>query len=165
MRWAAVIAAVAGCGSYQSTYRRTRADRSELVWAYHDGFQVTREGKVLAEQGDWDDLAGAVACVPVARLQAERAASRSHAGRTYEWTGISLIIAGVVVGSAILFKGPRNEEQAVTALAAAGGGLIIGTSLAVTGTTMRLRADMTAIDAVNLFNDDRATCRGPGAPP
>ena len=59
MRWLAVLVVMVtgmGCTPYQSIYRRTRLDGRELVWAYHDRFQVTRDGKVVAEQGDWEGL-------------------------------------------------------------------------------------------------------------
>jgi hypothetical protein len=158
MRWLVLLAALAGCSTYHSAYRRTRADRSELVWAYHGRFQVTREGKVVAEQGDWNGLPSALACVPVARIQAERAASRDDAGRTYFWTGNAIMIAGVVAATALIASDPHDIDHVGLGLASATLGFLVGLPLGLWGMDTRARADMTAIDAVNIFNDDRATC-------
>jgi hypothetical protein len=153
-----VVLALMGCTSYQSTYRRTRLDGRELVWAYHDRFQVTRDGKVLAEQGDWEGLPSALACVPAARIHAERAATRDSAGRTYYWTGTAIIIAGYLAGAAVIAANPHDDEHVGIGLASAAVGSIVGLPLVFWGFDTRARADMTAIDAVNVFNDERASC-------
>lgn len=153
-----VLVALAGCATYQSTYRRTRLDGRELVWAYHDRFQVTRDGKVVAEQGDWEGLPGALACVPAARIHGERAAANDSAGRTYYWTGTAIIIAGYVAAAAIIAADPHDFDHAIIGLASAGVGGLVGLPLVLWGVDARARADMTAIDAVNVFNDERASC-------
>jgi hypothetical protein len=158
MRWLAVLVALAGCATPRSTYRRARVDGRELVWAYHDRFQVTRDGKVVAEQRDWDNLPSALACVPVARIHAERAAANDRAGRTYFWTGNAIMIAGVVAATASIAADPNDDAHIGIALASAGVGFLVGIPLGLWGMDTRARADMTAIDAVNIFNDDRATC-------
>jgi hypothetical protein len=159
-----MMAALAGCSTYHSAYRRTRASRSELVWAYHGRFQVTRDGKVVAEQGDWDGLPSALACVPVAGIQAERAASRDYAGRTYFWTGNAIMIAGVVAATALIATDPHDIDHVGIGLGSAALGFLVGLPLGLWGMDARARADMTAIDAVNLFNDERLTCRPGGTP-
>jgi len=159
----AVLAALAGCATYQSTYRRTRLDGREVVWAYHDRFQVTRDGKVLAEQGDWEGLPSALACVPAARLHAERAVANDSAGRTYFWTGNAILIAGYVAAAVIIAANPHDDQHIGIGLASAGVGSLVGLPLVLWGIDTRTRADMTAIDAVNVFNDERASC--PAGPP
>ncbi|HSS02607.1 MAG TPA: hypothetical protein VLM79_36350 [Kofleriaceae bacterium] len=162
MRWIAMVGAVlvalAGCTTYQSTYRRTRLDGRELVWAYRDRFQVTRDGKVLAEQGDWDGLPSALACVPAARIHAERAADRDSAGRSYFWTGTAILIAGYAAAAAFIATDPHDVDHALLGLASAGVGGLVGLPLVLWGSDTRARANMTAIDAVNVFNDERASC-------
>jgi len=165
MRWLAamaivlvVLVAVAGCASHQSTYRRTRLDGRELVWAYHDRFQVTRDGKVLAEEGDWEGLPSALACVPAAHLHAERAAANDAAGRTYFWTGNAIMIAGVIAATASIASNPHDDTHIGVGLFSAGVGFLVGGPLSLWGFDTRARADMTAIDAVNVFNDERASC-------
>ena len=167
MRWLAVLALAgcAGCAGYHSTYRRTRVDSRELVWAYHDRFQVTRDGKVLAEQGDWDGLPSALACVPVARIEGERAAERDGAGRTYFWTGNAVMIASVVAATAIIAANPHDADHVAIGFGGVGAGIVVGLPLVQWGIDARARADMTAIDAVNIFNDERATCRQAPTPP
>lgn len=158
-RIALAIAALAGCATYRSSFQRTRNDGSELVWAYHNGFQVTRAGKVLAEQGNWDGLAGAVACVPGARAQADSAASRAHTGKIVSWSGIGVMVAGLVAGTAIAFQDTSDIGQILLGLGVMGGGVLVGVPMAAGGAFMRARADTTAIDAVNLYNDERGACR------
>jgi hypothetical protein len=160
----ALAGALGGCTTYHSTYRRTRLDGRELVWAYHGRFQVTRDGKVVAEQRDWEGLPDALACVPVARLHAERAAARDSAGRAYFWTGNALMIAGVVAATAIIAADRHDDTHIGIGLFSATLGFAVGLPLGVWGMDTRDRADMTAIDAVNIFNDDRGTCTaGPPA--
>jgi hypothetical protein len=158
MRWLAVLAALAGCATPHSTYRRARVDDRELVWAYRDHFQLTRDGKVVAEQGDWEGLPTALACVPVARIHAERAAANDSAGRTYFWTGNAVMIAGAVTAIAVIAAAPHDTDHVWIGLAAASVAGLVGLPLGLWGMDTRARADMTAIDAVNIFNDDRATC-------
>ena len=161
MRWLAVLvglAELAGCSTYPSAYRRTRLDGRELVWAYHDRFQVTRDGKVVAEQADWEGLPSALACVPAARIHAERAASNDSAGRTYFWTGNAIMIAGVVAATAVIADDSHDSTHLGIGLFSAGVGFLVGLPLGIWGMDTRARADMTAIDAVNVFNDERASC-------
>jgi hypothetical protein len=162
MRWLAAMVvvpvALAGCTTYQSTYRRTRLDGRELVWAYHDRFQVTRDGKVVAEQGDWEALPSALACVPAARIHAERAAANDSTGRTSYWTGTAIVIAGYVAGAVAIALDPHDDQHVGIGLASAGVGGLVGLPLVFWGIDTRARADMTAIDAVNVFNDERASC-------
>jgi hypothetical protein len=159
-RLAALVAMLAliGCTSYQSTYRRTRLDGRELVWAYHDRFQVTRDGKVLAEERDWEGLPSALACVPAARIHAERAAANDTAGRTYFWTGNAIMIAGAVAATATIAANPHDDTHIGVGLFSASVGFLVGLPLSLWGLDTRNRADMTAIDAVNVFNDERASC-------
>src|SRR5262249_7592782 len=102
MRRAIALLALAGCGSYQSSYHRSRSTPSELVWAYHDRFQVTRDGQIVAEQRDWDALSGVVACVPRARSWAESAASGDRTGSVLSWSGIAVMLGGLVAGSVLI---------------------------------------------------------------
>jgi hypothetical protein len=158
MRRAVALLALAGCASYQSSYHRSHGTPSELVWAYHDHFQVTRDGKIVAEQRDWDGLSGVVACVPRAREWAESAASGDRAGSALAWTGVAAMIGGLVAGSVLIFRDTSNTDQILLGGGVLLGGTIVGGSLAVTGLVKRARADATAIDAVNLYNDERAGC-------
>src|ERR1043165_2675602 len=98
----------AGCTSYQSTYHRGHATAGELVWAYDNAFQVTQDGKIVAAQRDWDGLSGVVACVPRARDTAESAASRDRTGKIVSWTGVAIMIAGAVGGTALGFRDTSN---------------------------------------------------------
>jgi len=158
MRRALALVALAGCASYQSTYRRSHSAPSELVWAYHDRFQVTRDGQIVAEQRDWDALSGVVACVPRARSWAESAASGDRTGSVLSWSGIAVMLGGLVAGSVLIFRDTSNTDQVLLGGGVLLGGTIVGGSLAVTGLVKRARADATAIDAVNLYNDERAGC-------
>src|SRR5262245_2752979 len=91
----AIVSAVAvgACASYRSSFQRTRVDSGELVWAYDTAFQVTQDGKVVAEQRDWGRLTDTVACVPRAREMADSAASRDRRGKVLTWSGIALMVA------------------------------------------------------------------------
>jgi len=160
MRRAIALLALAGCASYQSTYRRGHSAPSELVWAYHDRFQVTRDGKIVAEQRDWDDLSGIVACVPRARDWAESAASGDRTGSILGYTGIAAMLGGIAAGTALIFQDTSNTDQLLLGTGVMLGSVIVGGTLAVTGVIKRARADATAIDAVNLYNDERASCLG-----
>lgn len=155
---AALAATVAGCSSYQSSYRRSRGAPSELIWAYHDRFQITQDGKIVAEQHDWDALSGVVACVPQARAWAETAASRDRIGTALLWSGIGAIATGLAIGITLVLAHPHDNGPLVVGGIAALGGIVGGMPLALTGSVMRDRADATAIDAVNLYNDERAGC-------
>jgi len=76
---AALLASATGCTSHASSYRRARPAAGELVWAYRERFQVTRDSEILAEQHDWDALPGAVTCVPRARDWAACSDAAAHA--------------------------------------------------------------------------------------
>jgi len=160
MRWLALMAALAGCATVGSSFRRTHADRNELVWAYHGGLLVTRGGQVVAAQDTWDGLPVAVSCVPRARDQAETAQSRKRRGKVLVWSGIGLMVAAAVAGSVLIYKDRHNLDDIGLGLLTLTGGLSGGLTMTLTGSFMRSRADVTAIDAVNMFNDDRATCTG-----
>jgi hypothetical protein len=158
MRCTIALVALAGCASYQSSYHRSHSAPSELVWRYHDHFQVTREGKIVAEQRDWDSLSGVVACVPRAREWADSAASGDRTGSVLSWTGLAVLAGGVVAGSVLLFSDLNNTDQSLLGAGIMLGGAVTGGTLAVTGLITRARADAHAIDAVNLYNDERASC-------
>ena len=158
MRYAIVALALAGCASYQSSYRRSRVDASELVWAYDNKLQVTRGGHVVAEQRDWGGLPEAVICVPRARAWAESAASRDRTGKLLTWTGFSLMIGSLVAGSVLVFRDLDNTDDMLLGVGVMGGGLLVGLPIGGGGLVMRARADTTAIDAVNVYNDERASC-------
>lgn len=161
--FALAIAALGGCGGYRSSYRRAHPGARELVWTYHNKLQVTRDGQIVAEQRDWDALSGAVACVPRARAWAATAASRDRTGSVLSWTGIATMVGGVVAGSALLFSDTSNTDQVLLGGGVMIGGLIAGTPLLLGGMTTRVRADASAIDAVNLYNDERASCTAAAA--
>lgn len=152
------VLALAGCGSYQSTYQRGHASPSELVWRYHDRFQVTRDGKIVAEQRDWDTLVGVVSCVPRARTWADDAASGDRTGAVLTWTGLAAMLGSLVAGGVVLFSDTDNTDQVLLGAGIMIGGTIAGGTLLATGVVKRARADATAIDAVNVYNDERASC-------
>ena len=154
-----MIVALAGCASYQSSFHPTHVDAGELIWAYDRAFQVTQDGKVVAEQRDWDGLTGAVACVPRAHEMASSAASRDHRGKVLTWSGIGVMVAGLVVGGAVMFHDTSNVDGVLLGGGVMIGGLLVGLIPTATGLVMRARADTNAIDAVNIYNDERATCR------
>jgi hypothetical protein len=158
MRRGIALLALAGCASYQSSYHRSHSTPSELVWAYHDRFQVTRDGKIVAEQRDWDELSGVVACVPRARSWAESAASGDRTGSVLSWTGIAIMVGSLAAGTVLIFQDTNNTDQLLLGGGVLLGGVITGGSLAVTGLVKRARADAEAIDAVNLYNDERTSC-------
>jgi len=158
MKRAIALLALAGCASYQSSYHRSRSAPSELVWAYHDRFQVTREGKIVAEQRNWDELSGLVACVPRAREWADSAASGDRTGAVLSYTGLAVMLGALAAGTVLIFQDTSNTDQLLLGGGVLLGGVITGGSLAVTGVIKRARADASAIDAVNLYNDERATC-------
>jgi hypothetical protein len=151
----ALVAIVTGCASYRSTYRRGAAASGELVWAYDDGFQVTRDGRVIAERGSWDGLSGAVRCVPQAREWVDSADSRDGWGKLLLWGGMVVMLAGVGVGTALVVDDFDDTDQVVTGLALMGGGLVFGGVTIPTGAVLRAKAEAQAIDAVNLYNDER----------
>jgi hypothetical protein len=161
----AVVAALAaltvatGCTSYQSTYHRSHVTAGELVWSYDNAFQVTQDGKIVAAQRDWDGLSGVVACVPRARDTAESAASRDRTGKIVSWTGVAILTVGAVAGTALVFRDTSNTDSVLAGLGAIGGGLVIGLPTFIGGFYTRARADTTAIDAVNIYNDERGSCR------
>jgi hypothetical protein len=157
-KYVVVMVALAGCASYQSSYRRSRVDASELVWAYDNKLQVTRSGKVVAEQRDWDGLPEAVICVPRARAWAESAASRDGTGKLLTWTGFSIMMGSLVAGSVLVFRDVSNTDDMLLGVGVMGGGLLVGLPIGGGGLVMRARADTTAIDAVNVYNDERGAC-------
>jgi len=135
-----------------------RPSAGELVWVYDDRLQVTLDGKVVAEQTDWDSLAFAVACVPRARAWAEEAAHRDRAGRTQTWIGAGALVTGLVVGGLLISSDPNNADRVLGGLGAVLAGALGGAILLGHGSVLRGRADAGAIDAVNLYNDERAGC-------
>jgi hypothetical protein len=147
-----------GCGGYQSSYRRTSSTPSELVWAYRDKFLVTQDGKIVAEERDWDGLTGVVACVPRARDWADTAASRDRSGAVLGWTGVGIMLAGIAAGATLLLQDTSNTDQILLGGGVMIGGVAVGTPFALTGVVRRAQAQATAIDAVNVYNDERAVC-------
>ena len=153
------VSALAACASYQSSFHRTRGDAGELVWAYDKAFQVTQDGKIVAEQRDWTGLSEAVACVPRARDLASSAASRDRRGKVLTWSGVAVMVAGLVVGGAVMFQDTGNVDQVLLGGGVMITGLLVGVVPVTTGLVTRARADTNAIDAVNIYNDERTTCR------
>jgi hypothetical protein len=162
MRWLVVIIiALTGCASYQSSFHPTHVDARELIWAYDNAFQVTQDGKLIAEQRDWDGLPGAVACVPRAREAADSAVSRDRRGKILTWSGVAVMLAGLATGAALVFHDTSNTDDVLLGGGVMIGGLLGGVVPVLTGMVSRARADTNAIDAVNIYNDERATCRRP----
>jgi hypothetical protein len=150
-----------GCGSYRSQYARQSAQAGELVWRFDDDrLQVTRDGQLVAQAGAWEGLASAVACVPVARDWAARATARHHSGTVMLWTGTIGAIASTVGGVALVVNDPDSETQVIGGLGLALGGLIAGVVLVATGGYRRASAEARGVDAINLYNDQRALGMG-----
>lgn len=152
------VASATACGGHQSQYVRAQPAPGELVWAFHDGFQVTQDGKLIAEQSSWDALPAAVACVPRARAWADEAVARDRTGRTLVWIGAGALLTGVIAGTALIVSDPHSNPRVFAGLGLAFGGLFGGEGVWVGGSLKRGRADAGAIDAVNLYNDERASC-------
>jgi hypothetical protein len=150
----ALIALVTGCASYRSSYRRGATSSGELVWGYDNGFQVTQDGKVIAEPGNWGGMSGAVRCVPQAQEWADSADSRDGWGKFLLWSGVVVMLAGVGVGTALVVDDFDDTDQVITGLGIMGGGLLFGLVTVPTGAVMRAKAEAQAIDAVNLYNDE-----------
>ena len=161
MTAAALLASAAGCTSHVSSYRHTRPAAGELIWAYRDRFQVTRGGEIIAEQHDWGALPGAVTCVPRARDWAAWAAERDHTGKILIWSGLATIVASLVAGSIVIVSGHGHDRSDLIGAGIALGGLVTGSTIAIAGGVTRSHADAAAIDAVNLYNDERASCAAP----
>lgn len=155
---AALLSSTCGCVSHHASYQRSRPAGGELVWTYHERFQIAQDGKIVAAQHDWDALSGTVACVPRARDWADTAASRDHTGRTLIWSGVGTMIAGVVGGGALILSDTGNSSRVLLGGSIALGSLAAGLAISLGGISLRSRADATAIDAINLYNDERASC-------
>ena len=158
---AALFASATGCTSHASSYRRARPAAGELVWAYRERFQVTRDREIIAEQHDWAALPGAVTCVPRARDWAAWAAERDRTGKILTWSGLATIVGGVIAGGAVIFSGHDHDRRDLVGAGIALGGLVTGLTIAIAGGVTRSHADAAAIDAVNLYNDERARCAAP----
>ena len=158
---AAVLAATTGCPSHVSSYHPARSAAGELVWAYRERFQVTRDSEILAEQHDWDALPGAVTCVPRARDWAAWAAERDRTGKILTWSGLGTIVGSVIAGGVVIFSGHDHDRSDLVGAGIALGGLVTGLTIAIAGGVTRSHADAAAIDAVNLYNDERARCAAP----
>ena len=156
--WIAVVAALGACGGYQSSYTRATADARELIWAYDNRVQVTQGGHVVAQQRDWGDLPDVVGCVPRARAWASSASSRDGTGRIVMYTGLLVMLAGVAAGSYLALEDTDNTDQMLAGLGVMGGGLVFGLATVPTGAYLRASADTRAIDAVNVYNDERGGC-------
>ena len=160
MRLAIACAMLAGCTTWQSTYHRQRVEASELVWQYDAKLEVTRDGKLVAQQRDWDGLAEAVVCVPRAKEYAESAASRDRTGSLMTWGGLAVLAGGVIAGSVLILSDTSNTDQMLAGAGVMLGGVVIGGPTALGGIVTRYRADASAIDAVNVYNDERrGSCR------
>jgi hypothetical protein len=150
-----------GCASYQSQYTRQRAAPGELVWRYDENeLQATRDGKVVAEEGRWDGLGAALACVPEARDRADAATARHRRGTTTMWASAITWIAGTVAGVALLGSDRSGVQDAGAAVALSS--LAIGFVGFILGVHWRVTAVPRGIDAVNLYNDRIAsgvTCK------
>jgi hypothetical protein len=151
---AAAAVAAGACGGVQSSYQRTRTMPGELVWRYDNKIQVTADGRVIGEAGDWGTLAPALGCVPEAQRWASSASRRDGRGKVLVWTGVAVMLAAVAGGTYLALEDLDDTEQALTGLGVMGGGLVFGLATVPTGAIMRVRADSQAIDAVNRYNDE-----------
>jgi hypothetical protein len=155
-----VLSLLIGCASYQPQYTRQRVAPGELVWRYDNGdLQVTRDGKVVAEEGRWDGLGEAVACVPEARDRANAATARHRRGTIALWAGSATMVVGTVAGVALIGADRSTRDAgAVVALSS----LAVGLVALAFGAHWRVTAVPRGIDAVNLYNDRIAsgvTCK------
>jgi hypothetical protein len=150
------------CGGYQSQYVRQSAPAGELVWRYDSHLQVTRNGRVVAEGGDWAGLPEVVSCVPRARDWASTATSRHRTGTLLLWAGLIGMLGGLAVGSVVALSDTSSTDNLLGGVAIIGGGLVFGLATAPTGAYFRGTADARGIDAVNFYNDQvgsGAACR------
>lgn len=161
-RAAVCIAILAGgCTSYRSQYTRQAAAPGELVWRYDNRLQVTLNGQVIAEAGDWAGLSPAVACVPRAGAWASTARTRHRNGSVVMWGGLIAMVAGVAAGAAIALGNTDDTGQIYRGLGIMGAGALVGIVTLPAGGYLRATADTRGIDAVNLYNDQLAAgaCR------
>lgn len=96
--------------------------------------------------------------MPRARAWADEAAARDRTGRTLGWAGAGALLTGLIVGTALITSDVNSERRVLAGFGIGIGGLIGGTSLLIGGAVARGRADAGAIDAVNLYNDERGSC-------
>ena len=87
-----------GCASITSSYDRYERAPGQLNWSFDDALQLEKNGKLVAEAGDWSGLDKAVACVPRARKYAERASTQSSIGTflTYGGAAAAIVSTGYV---------------------------------------------------------------------
>lgn len=145
---------VAGCGSPRSRYARQAAMPGELVWRYADDrLQVTRNGEVISEGGEWERLASAVACVPRANAWATEATSRYRTGRTMFWGGMIGMLAGTVGGAALIVTDDDIGAQGWAGLGVMLTSLVGGVTVSLSGAIRQASAHAKGVDAVNVYND------------
>jgi hypothetical protein len=139
---------VTGCGA-QSTYTPTRASNN---------FVATKGGKEIASAGSWGGLEEAVGCVPEARELASGAESRGTAGKALLIGGGVVMIAGLVAGTVMLFTSEKIGDNLGTSLGLMGGGVVLGGTGMIVGAGQLAGAQWRGFDAVNIYNDRRASC-------
>jgi hypothetical protein len=132
-----------GCASITNSYDRYERVPGELNWSFDDALQLEKNGRLVAEAGDWSGLDKAVACVPKAGKFAKRATSQAAIGTFLTYGGA----ATMAVSGAYALS--TDFDQAVYGAA----GLIGGLTGVLTGLLFQAASTPNAVDAVNYYND------------
>ena len=164
---ALVVVFQTGCVA-QYTYRRETADADEIVWGWDGHLVATKNGHRVAEATTWSGLSDAVFCVDRAKELAAQAEQNGGRGSVVAVLGLiaeytsPLTGIGTGVGLFVLTR-PTLDAGPAAALAVASGVLVGsalffgGAGVAVAGVALQAKALPEALDAVNMYNDERET--------
>lgn len=167
LRAAIVVLLCTSLGCASSTYTRATAADDQLVWAADDGELTVMQGDAaVARAPSWDGLSDVVGCVPAAQARADGAEVDGALGVALRWTGATMLIAAPVVLVTAGVTGALLQDitpfGGLVSVGGLGGSVVLlaGAGVAwLTGGAFVARALPQAVDAVNIYLDERETCR------
>lgn len=142
----ALLVALGGCA--QTLRPPQRVARGELTVAMEPAMTLRAGGMLVAVAPTFEGLPAYVACVPAARVHAERARSSGRRARAFAVLGSTLGF-GALVG----FGALADRDHAFAYLGAALGSGLSGTVFAARARLHRRGALGHAVDATNEYDD------------